>query len=106
MWPGKEMWRERKDFDTDSAPKCLDWQPTVDGAAIGGGIRRINPYSSPEIAEEMRQACLRAVESFNTRLEEVCTRNMIERVLVDTSRDMGELFVDYLNQRSLLNRGR
>ena len=56
--------------------------------------------------EEMRQAYLRAVESFNTRLEEVCTRNMIERVLVDTSRDMGELFVDYLNQRSLLNRGR
>ena len=56
--------------------------------------------------EEMRDAYLRAVESFNTRLEEVCTPNMVEHVLVDTSRDMGELFVDYLNQRSLLNRGR
>ncbi|MCH8048012.1 MAG: DUF58 domain-containing protein [Planctomycetes bacterium] len=56
--------------------------------------------------EEMRQAYLRAVENFNTRLEDVCTRNMVERVLVDTSRDMGEVFVDYLNQRSLLNRGR
>jgi uncharacterized protein (DUF58 family) len=56
--------------------------------------------------EEMRQAYLRAVESFNTKLEDACTRNMCEHVLVDTSRDMGELFVDYLNQRSLLNRGR
>ena len=56
--------------------------------------------------EEMREAYLRSVDAFNTRLEDVCTRNMVERVLVDTSRDMGELFVDYLNQRSLLNRGR
>ena len=38
--------------------------------------------------------------------EEICQRNGCERVLVDTSRNMGELFIDYLNQRSLLNRGR
>jgi hypothetical protein len=36
----------------------------------------------------------------------MCQQNGIERVLVDTSRDMGGVFVDYLNQRSLLNRGR
>ena len=33
-------------------------------------------------------------------------RNGCERVLCDTSRNMRELFIDYLNRRSLLNRGR
>ena len=56
--------------------------------------------------EEMRRAYLRAVEKFNTQFEDICARKMVDRVLVDTSRDMGELFVDYLNKRSLLNRGR
>ena len=56
--------------------------------------------------EEMREAYLRALQQFNARLEEITARNRVERVLVDTSRDMGGLFVDYLNQRSLLNRGR
>jgi len=56
--------------------------------------------------EEMREAYLRAVGRFNDRLEEIAARNRIERVLVDTSRDMGEVFVDYLNKRSQLNRGR
>jgi len=46
------------------------------------------------------------MERFNERLEEICQRNRIERVLVDTSRDMGTVLVDYLNQRSRLNRGR
>ena len=56
--------------------------------------------------DELRQGYLRALERFNGRFEEMCQRNHIERVLVDTRRDMGEVFVDYLNQRSLLNRGR
>jgi uncharacterized protein (DUF58 family) len=56
--------------------------------------------------EDLREAYLRAVATFNDRFEQICQRNGIERVLVDTSRDMGEVFVDYLNQRSLLNRGR
>ncbi len=56
--------------------------------------------------DELRQGYLRAMQKFNDRFEELCQRNRIERVLVDTSRDMGEVFVNYLNQRSLLNRGR
>jgi uncharacterized protein (DUF58 family) len=56
--------------------------------------------------DELRQGYLRAMRKFNDRFEEICQRNRIERVLVDTSRDMGEVFVNYLNQRSLLNRGR
>ena len=56
--------------------------------------------------EDLRDAYLAAMHKFNDEFEQMCQRNRIERVLVDTSRDMGEVFVDYLNQRSLLNRGR
>jgi uncharacterized protein (DUF58 family) len=56
--------------------------------------------------DDLRRGYLQAVANFNEQLEQVCSRNGCERVLVDTSRDMGEMFVDYLNQRSLLNRGR
>jgi uncharacterized protein (DUF58 family) len=55
---------------------------------------------------ELRKGYLGALNRFNNRFDEVCQRNRVERVLVDTSRDMGEVFVDYLNHRSLLNRGR
>jgi uncharacterized protein (DUF58 family) len=55
---------------------------------------------------QVRRAYLRAVERFNDRLQTVCQRNRIERVLVDTRRDLGTVLVDYLNQRSRLNRGR
>ena len=56
--------------------------------------------------EELRRAYLEALGRFNEQFEELCQRNRIERVLVDTSRDMGQVFVDYLNQRSRRNRGR
>lgn len=56
--------------------------------------------------DELRAGYLRAMRRFNDRLEEICQRNRIERVLVDTSLDMGGVLIDYLNQRSLLNRGR
>jgi len=55
---------------------------------------------------ELRDGYLKALKRFNDRFDEMCQRNRVERVLVDTSRDMGEVFVDYLNQRSLKNRGR
>ncbi len=56
--------------------------------------------------EDLRRGYLKAVEKFNNKFEEICHRNLVERVLVDTSRSMAEVFVDYLNKRSLLNRGR
>ena len=55
---------------------------------------------------EIRRAYIRAMRDFNSRLENICGRNRIERVLVDTSREMGMLLADYLHQRSRLNRGR
>ncbi len=56
--------------------------------------------------DQVRRAYLRAVERFNGRIEEICQRNRIERVVVDTSRNLGLVLADYLNQRSRLNRGR
>ena len=55
---------------------------------------------------ELRKGYLEALGRFNDRFADICQRNRVERVLVDTSRPMGEVFVDYLNHRSLLNRGR
>jgi uncharacterized protein (DUF58 family) len=56
--------------------------------------------------EVLRREYLRALNRFNSELEELCHRNRVERVLADTGRDMGQMFADYLNQRSRLNRGR
>lgn len=55
---------------------------------------------------ELRKRYLAAVRQFNDRLEQLCLRNRVERVLVDTSRDRAEVLIDYLNHRSRLNRGR
>ena len=53
---------------------------------------------------ELRKAYLAALNNFNERFEEICQANKVERVLVDTSRGMGDLLVDYLNQRGLVKR--
>ncbi len=53
---------------------------------------------------ELRKAYLDALGRFNVRFEEICQANKVERVLVDTSRNMGDLLVDYLNQRGQLKR--
>ncbi len=56
--------------------------------------------------DELRREYLAALARFNDEFEAICHRNRIERVLVDTARDMGEVLADYLNQRSRLHRGR
>jgi uncharacterized protein (DUF58 family) len=56
--------------------------------------------------EDLRAAYLAAVARFTNRLDELCQNNRIERVPVNTRRDKAEVLIDYLNQRSLLNRGR
>jgi hypothetical protein len=52
--------------------------------------------------DDLRRAYLEAVNQFNDRLEEVAHRNGCERVLCDTSRDISDLLIDYLNRRSML----
>lgn len=56
--------------------------------------------------EDLRAAYLKAMRAHCDRLEDMAQRNGCERVLCDTGRNMRELFIDYLNRRSLLNRGR
>ncbi|HEX4132624.1 MAG TPA: DUF58 domain-containing protein [Pirellulales bacterium] len=55
---------------------------------------------------QVRRSYLDAFERFCNRFEEICQRNRVERVVVDTSHDMVEVFINYLNRRSQLNRGR
>lgn len=50
--------------------------------------------------DELRREYLAAMNAHNSGLEEICQRNRAERVLVDTSADMGQVFADYLNLRS------
>jgi uncharacterized protein (DUF58 family) len=56
--------------------------------------------------DDLRRAYLEALHRHAARLEELAQRNNCERVLVDTSRPMAELFIDYLNKRTLRKRGR
>jgi uncharacterized protein (DUF58 family) len=57
-------------------------------------------------SEDLRRDYLQALKQFNDRFQDICHRNRVERVLVDTSRDLAEVFVEYLNERSLLQRAR
>ncbi len=50
--------------------------------------------------EDLRRGYLEALQRFNDRLEDIAQRNMCQRVLVDTSRPLAEVFADYLNRRS------
>lgn len=54
--------------------------------------------------DELRAAYLQAIGRFNGQLAEVCQRNRVEHVLVDTGRDMAEVFIDYLHERSQIRR--
>jgi uncharacterized protein (DUF58 family) len=49
---------------------------------------------------DLRAAYLAALERYTVRFEEICQRNRVERVPLDTSRGMGEALADYLTQRS------
>jgi uncharacterized protein (DUF58 family) len=56
--------------------------------------------------DDLRTAYLAAVERFNTEFEAIAQRNHIERVLVDTRLNVGQVLVDYLNQRTAMRRVR
>ncbi len=54
--------------------------------------------------EDIRAGYLKVVEEFRHRFDQLCQRNLIEKVEVDTRRNMAEVLIDYLNQRSLVGR--
>ncbi|HTI52069.1 MAG TPA: DUF58 domain-containing protein [Planctomycetaceae bacterium] len=74
-----------------------------------GPVKFVGLESNDELLTQpdaMRAAYLAAVGRFTGRLDDLCHRNRIERVPVDTRRDLAEVLIDYLNHRSRLNRGR
>jgi len=49
--------------------------------------------------EDIRQGYLDSVRRYETALDDLCRRNAIERIAIDTSVNLGDALVDYLNQR-------
>ena len=67
-----------------------------------GTIRFVGLEDDREIdarPEDTRKAYLEAMAQFNGRIEEIANANQCERLVCDTSRDMAEIFADYLNAR-------
>lgn len=56
--------------------------------------------------EDIRAGYLAALARFTSRFDDLCQRNRIERVPVDTSRSPADVLIDYLNSRSVIRRGR
>ncbi len=50
--------------------------------------------------QELRREYQAALAAHNAALDDLCQRNRAERVLVDTSQEMAQVFADYLNFRS------
>jgi uncharacterized protein (DUF58 family) len=67
-----------------------------------GTIRFVGLEDGREIdarPDDTRKIYLDAMNEFNGRLQEIANANRCERLVCDTSRDMAELFADYLNAR-------
>ena len=76
----------------------------LDGMVKFVGLESADEYLAQ--TDDLRRGYLAALQRFNGKLQDLAHRNGCERVLVDTRRGMSDLFIDYLNQRSMLNRGR
>jgi len=69
-----------------------------------GTIRFVGLEDGREIdarPDDTRRAYLDAMKKFNDRLEAIANANQCERLVCNTSRDMAELFADYLHSRSI-----
>ena len=67
-----------------------------------GTIRFVGLEDDREIdarPEDTRKTYLEAMDKFNTRIQDIANANRCERLVCDTSRNMAELFADYLNAR-------
>jgi uncharacterized protein (DUF58 family) len=50
--------------------------------------------------EDLRRGYLEALQRFLDHVEDIAQRNRCERLLVDTSRSLADVFADYLNRRA------
>lgn len=62
------------------------------------GLEEVSEYLTQ--TEDIRRGYLDAVSRYETALDDICRRNKIERVPIDTSHDLGEVLVGHLNQRT------
>ncbi len=54
--------------------------------------------------DDLRPGYLAALGRFQARLDDLAQRNATERMVLDTSRSLGDSLVDYMNRRSTLTR--
>jgi len=76
---------------------------------LDGMVKFVGLESPDELlaqTDDLRKNYLAAVKRHADQLEEIAQWNGCEPDLVNTRRNMSELLLDYLNQRSLRNRGR
>ncbi len=62
------------------------------------GLEEVSEYLTQ--TEDIRQGYLQAMKRYETAFDDLCRRNAIERVIIDTSHSLGDDLVDYLNQRT------
>jgi len=62
------------------------------------GLEEVSEYLTQ--TEDIRQGYLEAMGRYETALDDLCRRNAIERVIIDTSHNLGDELIDYLNQRT------
>ncbi|GAB6166584.1 DUF58 domain-containing protein [Thermostilla marina] len=56
--------------------------------------------------EDLRRAYLKALDAYLETLDEICRRNRVELVPVDTAENMGETLADYLSRREQIPHAR
>ena len=62
------------------------------------GLEEASEYLTQ--TEDIRNGYLESLQRYETAFEDLCRRNAIERVSVDTSGNLGDDLVEYLNQRT------
>ena len=62
------------------------------------GLEEVSEYLTQ--TEDIRRGYLDAVGRYETALDDICRRNSIERVAIDTSLDLGDVLVEHLNHRT------
>ena len=69
-----------------------------DGMVRFLGLEEAGEYLTQ--TEDIRQGYLEAMQRYEAAFDDLCRRNAVERVPVDTSHNLGDDLVDYLNQRT------
>jgi len=76
----------------------------LDGMVKFVGLEEHDEYMAQ--TDDLRRGYLAAVRQHQEQLEQIADRNRCEYILIDTRQNMAEQLIDYLNKRSLANRGR